>query len=59
VGGAADKEADTVRIINIISQLQYFVARRFAWYKRLFSFHPQASDVGETHSLVPTTVKVN
>jgi hypothetical protein len=27
-------------------------------YVRLFSFHPQASDVGETHSLVPGTVTI-
>jgi hypothetical protein len=28
VGGVADKEANTVHIFNIISQWQYFVARR-------------------------------
>jgi hypothetical protein len=25
---------------------------------RLFSFYPQASDVGETHGLVPATVQI-
>jgi hypothetical protein len=52
--------------INIISQRQYFAARCLSSYVgnvfglhsicALFSFYPQASDVGETHSLVPSTI---
>jgi hypothetical protein len=66
VEGAADNEAYTVHTINIISQRQYFVARCLSSYVgNVFDLHstcvcfpstPQASDVGETHSLVPGTV---
>jgi hypothetical protein len=67
VGGVADKEAEAVHTINIISQRQYFVARYLISYvgnsfglhrieMRLFSFYPQASDVGKTQRFVPTTV---
>jgi hypothetical protein len=54
----------SVHTVNIVSQRQYFVARSlssyvdnvwFTQYMHLLSYM-QASDVGETHSLVPTTV---
>jgi hypothetical protein len=67
VGGVADKEAYAVHTINIISQRQFFgpsclsscvsnVIGLHSSYKRLFPFYPQASDVDETHSLVPGIV---
>jgi hypothetical protein len=64
IRGAADKEEFSVDTINIISQWQYFVARWlsscvdnvFGLHSMCFSFYPQASDVGEAHSLVPGTV---
>jgi hypothetical protein len=64
IRGAADKEAYTVHIINIISQRQYLAARClisnvgnvFGLHSILFfSFYPQASDVGKTHRFAPTT----
>jgi hypothetical protein len=67
VGGVADKEAYTVRTINIISQRQYLVSRclisyvgnvfgLYSTYMWSFSFYPQASNVGKTHRFAPTTV---
>jgi hypothetical protein len=59
VGGVADKEAYTVRTINfffpaavLCSSLSQFLCRKglwFAFYMCLFSFCPQATDVGKTH----------
>jgi hypothetical protein len=46
LGGLADKVPQTVHATNVSLYL---------WFT-LFSFYPPASDVGETHSLVPATV---
>jgi hypothetical protein len=65
VGGAADKEACTVHPTSIISQRQYFTAfflnfwvvMSLVYIIYACPFNQQASDVGETHSLVPATVQ--
>jgi hypothetical protein len=42
-------------LCNALSQLLYWQYHWFTSYMYLVSFYAQASDVGETHSLVPTT----
>jgi hypothetical protein len=58
----ADKGVYTAHATDIISQRQYFVARSLissfgnVFRMLLFSFYPQATDVGKTHRFAPTTV---
>jgi hypothetical protein len=69
VGGVADKEADTVRNADIISQRLYFTVRSLSSHISnvffflglhstclCFSSYPLASDVGKTHMFAPTKV---
>jgi len=61
-GRVADKEAYTVRAINIISQWQYIVTQficlqciYFTKYMYLL-FYLQVTDVGKAHRFVPVIV---
>jgi hypothetical protein len=59
MGTVAVKEEYTVPTIDIISQLQYFVAHchnSYGGHVCLFTFCPQASNTGKVHRFVPVTV---